>query len=357
MAKARKLPSGSWRALVFAGYDQNRKRIYESFTAPTKKEAEFLAAEFAAQRKIVSKTPSNIILADAIDNYIQSKNNILSPTTIASYKKIKRYSFQGIMNLPLKKITPELMQEAVNTEAKRKLVTNPRKTVSPKTVCDSYGLICSVIKTYVPSWNSHSIRLPQRERKFKELIPPETIMKVVAGTSIELPVLLAMWLSFTMSEIRGLTKSKSIDGDFLTIQEVIVDVENNPVKKSIAKNPYRNRRHRIPPYIRELIEKTDPQEDYLVPLTGNTIYKRWSRLLAENDLPHMSFHDLRHVNASVMALLRVPDKYAQERGGWKTDTVMKSVYQHTFSSEREAVDDLIDEFFLKKMQHEMQHKK
>jgi integrase len=59
----------------------------------------------------------------------------------------------------------------------------------------------------------------------------------------------------------------------------------------------------------------------------------------------MSFHDLRHVNASVMALLNIPDKYAQERGGWKTDNIMKNVYQQTFSSERRNVDRLINDYF------------
>lgn len=60
---------------------------------------------------------------------------------------------------------------------------------------------------------------------------------------------------------------------------------------------------------------------------------------------------LRYINASVMALLRVPDKYAMERGGWKTDQVMKKVYTHTFSDERERVDELIDSYFERKMQH------
>ena len=59
----------------------------------------------------------------------------------------------------------------------------------------------------------------------------------------------------------------------------------------------------------------------------------------------MSFHDLRHMNASVMLALNVPDKYAMERGGWSTNHVMKSVYQHTFSAERKAVDDRIDDYF------------
>lgn len=46
-----------------------------------------------------------------------------------------------------------------------------------------------------------------------------------------------------------------------------------------------------------------------------------------------------------MALLRVPDKYAQERGGWKSDKVMKKVYMQTFSEEREKVDTVIDSYF------------
>lgn len=45
-----------------------------------------------------------------------------------------------------------------------------------------------------------------------------------------------------------------------------------------------------------------------------------------------------------MTILQVPDKYAQERGGWKTDTIMKSRYMQTFSREREAVDVRIDNY-------------
>ena len=62
-------------------------------------------------------------------------------------------------------------------------------------------------------------------------------------------------------------------------------------------------------------------------------------------MQEISFHDLRHVNASVMAMLHVPDVYAQERGGWATDNIMKSVYTETFSLERQAVDLTIDNYF------------
>ncbi|MCH5264189.1 MAG: tyrosine-type recombinase/integrase, partial [Lachnospiraceae bacterium] len=97
--------------------------------------------------------------------------------------------------------------------------------------------------------------------------------------------------------------------------------------------------------------------DNLVQISGRALYHRWIRLQDENGMEHITFHDLRHLNASVMALLRIPDKYAQERGGWKSDKVMKKIYMQTFSEERERVDDVIDGYFEGVMQHEMQHEK
>ena len=80
-------------------------------------------------------------------------------------------------------------------------------------------------------------------------------------------------------------------------------------------------------------------------LTGNAIYKRFSRLLEAAGVPHIRFHDLRHLNASTMVALNVPDVYAMERGGWSSPSIMKSVYQHTLTEERRSVDEKIDGYF------------
>ena len=145
------------------------------------------------------------------------------------------------------------------------------------------------------------------------------------------------------------------------IREVVVDVDGQPIRKDIAKNFTRNRRHRIPPYIMSLIDQVEG--DALVPISGKALYHRWIKLQDENGMDHITFHDLRHLNASIMALLRIPDKYAEERGGWDNDKVMKRVYMQTFSEERERFDNLIDGYFddllgggADAMQHEMQHK-
>ena len=59
----------------------------------------------------------------------------------------------------------------------------------------------------------------------------------------------------------------------------------------------------------------------------------------------MRFRDLRHINASVMLQLGIQDKYAMERGGWSSLSTMKDVYQHTFSAEREKVDNTVNTYF------------
>jgi len=48
---------------------------------------------------------------------------------------------------------------------------------------------------------------------------------------------------------------------------------------------------------------------------------------------------------TVLKRTDLPEKYAMERGGWKTPNVMKNVYQHTFSEQRRVVDAQIDAYF------------
>ena len=41
-----------------------------------------------------------------------------------------------------------------------------------------------------------------------------------------------------------------------------------------------------------------------------------------------------------------------ERGGWATNSTLKNVYQHTFSEERQRVDDAINNYFEKALNEE-----
>ena len=354
------LPSGNIRRQVFVGWkpktDKEGKpvldekgnqvmiRDYRSITASSVAEADLLAAQLKAD--VNKKTVSDMTLKDAINKYIDSLRATRSPKTIEGYEIIRDNAFQSIMDKSIKKLTNDTLQLAIDTECNRisTATSNKKKQkpISAKTVRNEWGLIVSVLNKYAPSLNI-SVNLPGYKSRVNELSAPEDIFRIVKGTEIELAVLLAMWLSFTMSEIKGLTKSSSIKGDYLYIDKVTVTTKKGEVTKDIGKNSTRNRMHRIPPYIKDLINKVETDE--LVPLTAAAIKGRFTRLLKKNELPHMSFHDLRHVNASVMSFLNIPDKYAMERGGWTTDKVMKGTYMQVYNAERIKVDDNIDNYF------------
>ncbi len=114
MASAKKLPSGRWRARVFYK-DANGKERCESFTADTKKEAEYLAAQFKVTRK--EQTDCKLTLRAAAERYIESKRNVLSPSTIRGYAMILRNYAKDIMPLRVDDITQEAIQISINALA------------------------------------------------------------------------------------------------------------------------------------------------------------------------------------------------------------------------------------------------
>lgn len=347
MAKAKKLPSGSWRCLVYDYTDINGKRKYISFTDddPTpagRRRCEMKAAEYAATKEKCNKSSKSLTVTEAIDKYIE-KYPQLSETTIAGYRTTQQYGFQCLMNKKLSSLNNDILQEAINKECKRPSQSRKSKgkPIGAKTIKNEFGLISTVIHEFYPF--EINVKLPQASTRVNEISMPDVIFNVVKGTDIELPVLLAMWLSFTMSEIRGLTKSGSIKGNCLYVDQVTISVNGKDIDKSIAKNKKRNRMLVIPEYIKGLIDEVET--DRLVTMSGKAVSNKFSYLLKKNGIPHMSFHDLRHVSASVMAMLNVPDKYAQDRGGWETDKIMKSTYMQTFKTARTEIDNKIDNYF------------
>ena len=132
MAKAKKLPSGNWRARVYDGRGEDGKKKYISFTAPTKREAEFLAAEHAAKRKGASPVREDKTLRECYDRYIEIKRNTLSPTTVLEYERSARRDFPDLMPLRLSRITQEAVQSAVSIMS---------ATHSPKSVRNAHGLL------------------------------------------------------------------------------------------------------------------------------------------------------------------------------------------------------------------------
>lgn len=346
MAKAKKLPSGSWRVQVYAG-KVDGKRQYKSFTASTARKAELAALSWQEHYREINRDKGNMTLEEAIQAYIDSRAPILSPSTITSYKRIRRNAFPGLMQVKLSKITQVQVDNAVVAEV--------RNGKSPKTIRNAHGLLSAVLGEYRPDFVLRT-KLPQKKNVIYQTPDEEGIQQIIAAvteTTVEVPVLLALWLGLRMSEIRGL-KWSSVHSDYLIIDNAIVDTDTGPAEKG-TKTTSGTRKILLPALLKAKIDMLPHKSEYVIPMSGQAIYKQFIRCLEKNNLPHCRFHDLRHANASIMLRLGIPDKYAMERGGWSTTSTLKQVYQQTFGAGQLEAAQKIDSFYSNLMQHEMQH--
>lgn len=335
----------SWRVQVYDYTDEQGKKHLKSFTADTKEEALLRAMEWKTGK--APDKPRDMTVGKAVDRYIEIKA-LLSPTTLDAYRAYRQYAFPDLMHRKVSELNDIIVQSAINDETKR--IGQKGKPVSAKTVKNEWALVSGSLKTICH--REFHVTLPKAQKHIKEYPDPKTVIDAVKGSDIELVCMLSIWLSFSMSEIRGL-KCSDIKNGHITINRTMVDTRDGIVVKDDAKQESRLRRHALPAYIMELIEQTDVYKQYLetgedgflIDMNRRQIFDRFQKLCEQNGI-ELSLHGLRHLNASVMInRVGVPLRIAQERGGWATDYVMLNTYTHSFSSDREYYDMLIDRYF------------
>ena len=326
MASAKKLPSGSWRVNLYIGKTPDGKRQYKSFTADTKKEAEFLAAQYNQNHIDVNR--SELPLSAAVERYIKSKENVLSPSTVRGYNNILKNHIPTLMAVKIRDINAEMVQEEFNRFA---------KDHSPKTCRNTHGLIASVLSIERPDIVLRTT-LPQKKKR-DIYVPDEKeidqIHQLIKGDVMELPFVLAAECGLRASEVAALRIS-SVFPDHIEIKQAMVPDKNN---KPTLKDPKSISGYRSIPISKELsdfiIEHASGGE-FVCNLSSNNISTYWNRFKENNRLnDDLVFHALRHHFASRCLLLGMPQKYIAELMGHADTTMIEKVYQHVFPSAME----------------------
>lgn len=346
MATAKKLPSGSYRVNLYIGKDTNGKRKYKSFTAPTKKEAEYLAAQYNQMHIDVNR--SELLLSEAVERYIKSKENVLSPSTVRGYYVVLRNYLPELMRIRVKDITAEIIQIAFNDFA---------KSHSSKTCRNAHGLISAVLKINRPELHL-STTLPQKQKR-DIYVPDEAevqkIRTLTEGTDVEVPFLLATQCGLRASEISGLMLSE-IHNDHIVIKQARVDgLDGASLKAPKSVSGYR--KVPISDELRDFLTE-NAENNRICPLTAGEISTRWVKFRTRNGLDsRLNFHALRHHFASKCLILGIPQKYTAEIMGHSSLDMIEKVYQHTFPSAMEMYAEQLRKINSEFMQHKKQHKK
>lgn len=340
--KPRKLPSGRWFIQLRLGgksiciTDPDRRSCVNRATvvkAAYKLEKGSLAV--AEQSR-----PTGCTLTALIDRYIESKSNVLSPSTIRGYRAIQKGRFQTVMQRKPEEIKPEEWQQIVNREA---------SLCSPKTLKNAFAFLRTVIQTETRI-ELPAVQLSQAVRSNTAFLAPEEIKKFIAvikeDQEFAVPALLAL-SSLRMSEIAALRWEDIPEKpEFIRVRGSVVKDENNCyVNKKQNKNISSARN--VPILIPELQEVIARDRKPRGPvLKGQNCFRRAiHRACCAAGVTDVTVHGLRHSFATLAYHLRIPEKITMEIGGWADSGTMNRIYTHIAKSDFDRYRDMFGEFY------------
>lgn len=307
-----KLPSGSYRVR-----QMENGKLY-SLTLPykpNKREAYELI-----QNKINHVVDNSMTFQKAAEEYINVKNNVLSPSTIRGYHSVLRNLPQYFLDMDISQIDEYTLQKFINEYA----IDHTAKTVH-----NVNGFVMAVLRLFYPKVDI-SVTLPQKQRQERYTPTTEDIKRIMDAsrdTKYYIPLFLAC-LGLRNSEICALTIF-DLKGTELTINKALVYGDNGYVVKNVPKTDASNRIIVLPDAVAQFIK----EQGYIYDGYPLQIDRHLRRVQKKLNIPSFGIHRMRHFFASYMHDLGYSDAIIQSLGGWATDNVMKSVYRHALNED------------------------
>lgn len=339
MAKAKRLPSGSWRCRPSFTDEYGVKHV-ESFTAPTKREAERLALAWQTGLLERRKDPLSKPLSEAIDAYIDSCRCAgHSPATLRAYCSARNKAYSMLLEMNVNRITIRELQSWVNARSKQ---------VSPKTLKNNVGLLHAVLKAEGVKVDFDALKTPKM-RRVEMAIPSDAQITALLNDAADdndmyIAIALASLMGLRRSEICALRWSDvHVQGDvaYLDICKALVSDEDGHL---VEKPPKTNSGYRflpIPSALYTELKQRRTLKPYMVSISPNAITERYIRIAKRLGLP-TRFHNLRHYHASVMLREGVPEKYIIADMGHSSFEMVRRVYGHVMQEKRASIHAAMD---------------
>ncbi len=388
-AKITKKKNGKYLLTVFLGRNLDGKQIVKSKMVDAKSpldarrqysefEADVLKGRYAYDNKMK--------VADLCDLWLRDYVEVqLAPKTLASYKtQIKLRIKPGLGHVRLKDLRPVDIIRFMNEmeETRTRYDNKEQDKVSDRVVADVFKILSSMLADAVewqliPENPCEKVPHP-KVRKKKIHLPPEDVIKAILAKVKELDVkhrlmiMLPIYTGIRVGEMLGL-QWKDIDFD----KKVISVVRSNQRvgKKLITKAPKTEASVRkvsfgdgICALLNEYKAWQEHEKQVLgsqwqcgdeewlftkwngLPMGVTTPSQFWTKFLKTNCFPHMRFHDLRHLSATILIAAGVPIKSVSARLGHSQVSTTLDIYTDALESVDRVAADQMDVFLLTEKQ-------
>ena len=299
----------------------------------------------------------DILFTDFLLKWLRVAKSTVKLTTYASYEMMATriiIPYFETLNIKLKELTTEDIQEFYSAQLER---------VSANTVIHYHAVIHRALKYAVKIKTIQSnpavnVERPRKEKfigSFYDKKEINTLFDSIQGHPLEVAIKLAAFYGLRREEIIGL-KWTAIDfeNNTLTIQHTVTECNLNGKHIEVASDTAKTDSSlRTMPLVADframLLAKKEKQEhyrklcgrsyckEYLDYIFVNEMGERWKpsylsdgfkRILEQNDLRRIRFHDLRHTCASLLLANNVPMKKIQEWLGHSEFSTTANIYAH-----------------------------
>lgn len=253
------------------------------------------------------------------NKYIDSKRNVLSPSSIITYERFLNVISQKFLDIPLFEMTQFDVQKEINRYANNH---------APKTVKSLHGFIASVIGLFRPELVLKTT-LPQAIKK-ENYTPAEDDIRAILdeskGTDDYVGFSLGVY-GLRRGEVCALELS-DLDGNALHIHSTMV-WNKGWIKKENPKTDESNRTIYISDELADLIR----EKGYFFPYSPNKLLEHLNKLQDKLGIQRFRFHDLRHYFATYASSI-MSEQDAMALGGWRSDHIFKRIYRDSMEDSR-----------------------
>ena len=315
-----------------------------------------LRAEFEPPKE-VGDLSSDMLFADYLLEWLEIAKGRLAHATYGAYQGLLKSTIVPYFRkkkLTLRELEARHLQMFYSEMLRR---------VTPNTVIHYHAVIHSALKYAVKTDMLIQNVADKVDRPRKNSFQPvflsademQKMFEALRGTKLELPVLVAAFYGFRRGEVLGL-KWDAIDfeRDTITIKHIVtnakIDGKCEIVCADRAKTKSSLRSLPLVSNIREKLLALREQQKENRRVCGNCYNKKYdgyvfvdamgnifnprsvtanfSKLLEQNGLRHIRFHDLRHSCASLLLANDVPLKQIQEWLGHSDIGTTANIYSH-----------------------------
>ena len=341
-----------YRVCFDYGVDRNGRRVRKYRTFDTKRDATRAFNEHKVKMdKGTQIMPSEYTFAQWLDYWYK---DIILP----QIEETTAYGYRGMIENYLKPQLGEIRLQKLTARDIQQYYTwlMGEKELSPNTVIKHHNLLTNTLNAaerqeYITKNPMRAVSPPKKRQREAKFYTPEQLgilLDKAVGTRLELPVFICAYLGLRRGELCGLRWSDvDLEHQTITIENTRTQAGKKEIEKG-TKTASSTRTLYLPDTLCDMLKAAKEHQqacraeyknayddnDYVVvmedgrPFRPNYLSELFGKFLADNDLPKIVLHELRHTFASLSNQAGIPAYNIGKALGHSTPATTQKIYTH-----------------------------